>query len=58
MEHKWNEGDRCLVIGGTHKGKAGAVQDINVSNGGNVTCTVLQDNGVRFKTLLRNCSPA
>lgn len=58
MEHNWNEGDLCLVVGGTHKGKVGSVQDMHVSKGGNVTCTVHQANGVRFKTLLRNCAPA
>lgn len=51
---KLREGDRCEVTGGTHKGKAGIVQDINTSKGGNVTITVVQDDGVRFKTLARN----
>ena len=49
-------GERCLVVGGTHKGKSGVVQDRNVSRSGNVTITVLQDDGGRFKTLARNVS--
>lgn len=47
-------GDSCLVIAGTHKGKAGTVEDRNVSKGGNVTITVRQSDGSRFKTLERN----
>lgn len=47
-------GARCTVIGGSHKGKSGIVRDINTSKGGNVTITVVQDNGIRFKTLARN----
>lgn len=48
------DGDKCEVIGGTHKGKSGTVKDINTSKGGNVTITVVQVNGERFKTLARN----
>lgn len=48
------DGARCTVIGGSHKGKSGIVRDINTSKGGNVTITVVQDNGIRFKTLARN----
>lgn len=48
------DGDYCTVVGGTHAGKSGLVQDRNVSKGGNVTITVLQKDGVRFKTLARN----
>ena len=48
------DGATRKVIGGTHKGKSGTVRDINRSKGGNVTITVVQDNGVRFKTLDRN----
>lgn len=48
------DGDRCEVVGGTHKGKSGTVRDINTSKGGNVTITVVQKNGERFKTLARN----
>ena len=47
-------GDRCRVVAGTHKGKSGLVQDKNFSKSGNVTITVRQDDGVRFKTLARN----
>lgn len=47
-------GDQCLVIGGTHKGKSGIVQDLNTSKTGQITITVLQNNGVRFKTLGKN----
>lgn len=45
------DGDFCKVIAGTHKGKSGFVQDINTSKTGQITITVLQKNGVRFKTL-------
>jgi ribosomal protein S4E len=48
------DGDRCTVIAGTHAGKSGTVRDINASKGGNVTITVVQANGERFKTLARN----
>ena len=48
------DGDRCRVITGTHKGKAGLARDINVSKTGVVTITVMQDNGERFKTLAKN----
>ncbi|MGM9475562.1 KOW motif-containing protein [Pedobacter sp. GSP4] len=48
------DGDQCLVIGGTHKGKSGTVRDINTSKTGHITITVEQENGVRFKTLGRN----
>ena len=50
-------GDRCIVVGGTHKGRAGLVEDRNVSKSGNVTITVRQDDGQRFKTLARNVQP-
>lgn len=48
------DGDFCSVIAGTHKGKSGYVQDIHTSKTGHVTITVLQENGVRFKTLAKN----
>jgi len=47
-------GDLCVVIAGTHKGKAGTVEDRNVSNTGHVTITVRQSDGSRFKTLERS----
>ena len=48
------DGASCRVVAGTHKGKSGTVRDINTSKSGNVTITVVQANGVRFKTLGRN----
>lgn len=51
---KLKDGAKCKVIGGTHAGKSGTVQDINTSKTGAVTITVLQKNGVRFKTLAKN----
>ena len=47
-------GDRCSVVRGTHAGKAGIVEDRNISKTGHVTITVRQADGVRFKTLARN----
>lgn len=46
--------DFCKVIAGTHKGKSGFVQDIKTSKTGHITITILQKNGVRFKTLAKN----
>jgi len=51
-------GERCVVIAGTHKGKSGTVEDRNVSKGGNVTITVRQADGTRFKTLERSVQAA
>lgn len=51
---KLKDGDQCTVIAGTHAGKSGTVKDINTSKTGHVTITVVQKNGVRFKTLGRN----
>ncbi len=50
-------GEHCLVIAGTHKGKAGIVEDRHVSKGGNVTITVRQADGTRLKTLERGVRP-
>ncbi len=47
-------GNRCIVIAGTHKGKSGIVQDLNTIKTGQITITVLRKNGVRFKTLGKN----
>jgi ribosomal protein S4E len=47
-------GDSCIVIGGTHKGKSGIVADLKTSKTGHLTITVVQDNGARFKTLGKN----
>lgn len=48
------EGATCKVVGGTHKGKEGVVRDLNTSKTGQLTITVVQSNGERFKTLARN----
>jgi len=48
------DGAFCKVIGGTHAGKSGAVTDIKTSKTGHITITVVQKNGVRFKTLAKN----
>ena len=48
------DGAQCKVVGGTHAGKLGAVTDINTSKTGHVTITVVQNDGVRFKTLAKN----
>ncbi|MFZ6801379.1 hypothetical protein [Undibacterium sp. Di24W] len=53
-QNQLKDGDRCSVIGGTHKGKSGIVRDINISKTGHQTITVVQDNGERFKTLAKN----
>lgn len=48
------EGMLCKVVGGTHKGKTGKVEDIHISKTGHMTITVRQRDDVRFKTLARN----
>jgi ribosomal protein S4E len=48
------DGDHCLVVGGTHAGKAGVVEDSKISATGHRTITVRQASGERFKTLARN----
>lgn len=48
------DGVFCKVIAGTHKGKEGTVHDIKTSKSGQITITVKQDDGVRFKTLARS----
>jgi ribosomal protein S4E len=48
------DGDPCIVIAGTHKGKRGTVRDLNISKSGHLTITVVQADGTRFKTLGRN----
>lgn len=48
------DGDHCKVVGGTHVGKTGIVRDINTSKTGHITITVVQSNGIRFKTLGKN----
>lgn len=51
---KLKDGAKCNVIGGTHKGKSGVVQDIKTSKTGHVTLTVVPADGERFKTLAKN----
>lgn len=51
---KIKDGDLCKVIAGTHKGKSGTASDLNISKTGHLTITVVQDSGVRFKTLAKN----
>jgi ribosomal protein S4E len=41
-------------VGGTHAGKSGTVTNINTSKTGHVTITVVQNDGLRFKTLAKN----
>ena len=48
------DGANCKVISGTHKGKSGIIRDINTSKTGHITITVVQKDGVRFKTLAKN----
>ncbi|MEP7127337.1 MAG: KOW motif-containing protein [Chitinophagales bacterium] len=57
-EGKLTDGSSCRVIGGSHIGKSGKVRDINTSKTGHVTVTVVQANGVKFKTLAKNVEPA
>jgi ribosomal protein S4E len=51
---KLKDGDHCVVTGGTYAGKSGVVRDINVSKTGQMTITVVQMNGQKFKTLAKN----
>lgn len=53
---KLKDGDYCEVVAGTHKGKSGFVRDIKTSKTGHITITVLQKDGVRFKTIGKNVS--
>ena len=54
MSKEISDGASCKVVGGTHKGKSGIVCDIHTSKTGAVTITVVQADGVRFKTLAKN----
>ena len=49
-----SNGDHCEVVAGTHAGKSGKVEDLELSKTGHLTLTVRQANDVRFKTLARN----
>ena len=51
---KLKDGAQCKVIGGAHAGKSGVVRDIKTGKTGHVSITVVQANGVRFKTLAKN----
>jgi ribosomal protein S4E len=48
------DGAQCKVVGGTHVGKSGTVTDIKTSKTGHITITVVQKDGVCFKTLAKN----
>jgi ribosomal protein S4E len=48
------DGARCKVVGGVHAGKRGIVRDVKLGKTGHVSITVVQSNGVRFKTLAGN----
>ena len=54
---KLKDGAKCKVVSGTHIGKSGKVTDIKTSKTGHITITVVQANGVRFKTLGKNVTP-
>lgn len=54
QETTLKDGDFCQVIAGTHTGKSGTVQDIKISKTGYTTITVVQNNGIKFKTLGKN----
>jgi hypothetical protein len=48
------DGDHCVVVAGTHKGKSGVARDLNISKMGHLTITVVQADGLRFKALGKN----
>jgi hypothetical protein len=48
------DGAQCKVIGGVHAGKFGSVTDIKTGKTGHISITVVQSDGVRFKTLAKN----
>jgi len=54
QSNELRDGESCLVVGGTHKGKFGTVADMKASKTGHITITVVQANGERFKTLGKN----
>ena len=54
---KLQDGAKCKVVAGTHKGKSGVVKDIKTSKTGHLTITVVQADGERFKTLAKNVQP-
>jgi len=52
--NKLKDGASCKVVGGTHEGKSGIVRDIKMGKTGHISITVLQSDGVKFKTLAKN----
>ena len=54
MSKEISDGAPCKAVAGTHKGKSGIVRDIHTSKTRVVTITVVQADGVRFKTLAKN----
>jgi len=48
------DGVFCKVMAGTHKGKKETLHDIKTSKSGEITITLKQDDGLRFKTLARS----
>lgn len=52
--NKLVDGVKCKVIGGVHEGKSGTLTDIKTGKTGHISITVVQSNGVRFKTLAKN----
>jgi ribosomal protein S4E len=48
------DGAQCKVVGGVHAGKFGSVTDIKTGKTGHISITVVQSDGVRFKTLAKN----
>ncbi len=51
---KLADGAHCTIVGGTHAGESGTVTDIKTSKTGHITITVVQKDGMRFKTLAKN----
>lgn len=51
---KIKNGNLCQVVGGTHKGKSGIAADLHTSKSGAITLTIIQSDGIRFKTLAKN----
>ncbi|KAB2878598.1 RNA-binding protein [bacterium] len=52
--NKLVDGAKCKVIGSVHEGKSGTLTDIKTGKTGHISITVVQSNGVRFKTLAKN----
>ena len=54
MSKEMSDGASCKAVSGTHKGKSRFVRDIQTRKTRAVTITVVQADGVRFKTLAKN----